>query len=183
MRERVGQRRQAAQADNRAAVRLGGLCLWSLVLGLMLFPAPLHAQLLSTISLSFASVSGSVPLSGAGTSVGLPLGNVSAFEPLSAGVSRTVGASSFTVSTSFGVRATRGLLGVLSPNYTLKARLQSAQPLTWRVDGTTMSTTDVIIGTSQPYGSPIPHSLSFVVPFSRAAGTFTTVLEITAIAN
>lgn len=163
---------------------LGGLCRWSLVLGLILFPTRLHAQLLSAISLSFTSVPGSVPLGGAGTdSASVNFGNVSAFQPLSGGVGRTVGASSYTVSTNFGVRATKNLLGVLSPNYTLKARLQSAQTLTWRVDGTTMTTTDAIVGTSQPYGTSVSHSLLFVVPFSRAAGTVTTVLEITAIAN
>jgi hypothetical protein len=177
-------RRTAAHANSCAVSWLGGLCRWSLVLGVILLPAPLHAQLISTISLTFASVTGSAPLSGAGTSSAtLNFGNVSAFEPLSAGVSRTVGASSYTVSTNFGVRTTKNLLGLLSPNYTLRARLRSAQTLTWRVNGTTMSTTDAIIGTSQPYGTPVSHTLSFVVPFSRAAGAVITVLEITAIAN
>jgi len=163
---------------------LGGLCRWSLVVGLTLFPARLHAQLLSAISLSFTSIPGSVPLGGAGTnSASVDFGNVSALQPLNGGVSRTVGASSYTVSTDFGVRATQNSLGVLSPNYTLRARLQSAQSLTWRVDGTTLTTTDAIIGTSQPYETSVPHSLSFVVPFSYAAGTVNTVLEITAIAN
>jgi hypothetical protein len=165
---------------------LGGLCRWSVVLGLglILLPAPVDAQLLSAISLSFTSVAGSVPLSGAGTDTAtVNFGNVSAFQPLSAGVSRTVGASSYTVSTNFGVRTTKNLLGLLSSNYTLRARLQSAHTLTWRVNGTTMTTTDAIVGTSQPYGTSVSHSLSFVVPFSRSAGAVTTALEITAIAN
>ena len=163
---------------------LGRLSGWSLVLGLILFPAPLHAQLLSTISISFTSVSGAVPLAGAGTdSATLNFGNVSAFRPVGGGVTRTVGASSYTVSTNFGVRTTKNVLGLLSPNYTLRARLQAPQTLTWRVNGTTMTTTDAIVATAQPYGTPVSHSLSFVVPFSHAAGAFTTVLEITAIAN
>lgn len=163
---------------------LGGLCLWSLVAGLLVLPAPLNAQLLSAISLSFTSVPGSVPLGGAGTdSATVNFGTVSAFEPLSSGVTRTTGAASYTVSTNFGVRATKNLVGVLSPSYTLKARVQNAPTLTWRVDGITMTSTDAIIGTSQPYGSSVSHSLSFVVPFSRPAGTVTTVLEVTAIAN
>jgi hypothetical protein len=154
------------------------------VLGLVLLPTQLHAQLLSAITLSFASVAGGVPLSGAGTDTAtLNFGNVSAFAPLSSGVTRTVGASSYTVSTNFGVRTTKNLLGLLSANYTVRARLQSAHALTWRVNGTSLSTTDAVIGTSQPYGSTMPHNLSFVVPFSRAAGAVTTVLEITAIAN
>jgi hypothetical protein len=181
-----GNVRQADEAREQtgATRELGRLCRWSLVLAIMLFPAPLFGQLLSSISLSFASVPGAVPLSGAGTdSATLNFGSVSAFAPPNPGVSRAVGASSYTVSTTFGVRTTKGLLGVLSPSYTLKARLRNAHPLTWRVDGTTMSTTDITIGTSQPYGSIVPHALSFVVPFSRPAGAVTTVLEITAIAN
>jgi hypothetical protein len=151
-----------------------------LVLGFVLSPAPVFALL---ISMSFESVAGSVPLTGAGTNTAtLNFGKVSAFEPLNTGVTRTAGASSYTVSTRFGVRATH-LLGLLSPNYTLQARLQSAHVLTWQVDGVTMSTAPATLATSQPYGATIPHTLSFVVPFSQPAGVVTTVLEVTAIAN
>jgi hypothetical protein len=159
----------------------GRLFRWSLALGFVLFPAPVSALL---ISMSFGSVSGSVPLTGAGTDTAtLNFGNASAFEPLNPGVSRTVGASSYTISTQFGVRATYLLGGILSPNYTLRARLQSAHPLTWRVDGMTMSTSPVTIATSQPYGPVVPHTLAFVVPFSQSAGAVTAVFEVTAIAN
>jgi hypothetical protein len=154
---------------------------WSLVLGFVCFPAPVFALL---ISMSFESVPGSVPLAGAGTTnATLNFGRVSAFEPVSAGVTRTPGASSYTISTSFGVRGTHLLGGILSPNYTLRARLQSPQTLTWRVDGVTMSTAAATIATSQPYGPIVPHTLAFVVPFSQSAGSVTTVLEVTAIAN
>ena len=155
---------------------------WSLVLGFVFFPAPVFALL---ISLSFESVPGSVPLTGAGTTnATLNFGNVSAFEPLNAGVTRAVNASNYTISTRFGVRGSYLLLGgILSPNYTLQARLRTAQPLTWRIDGVTMSTAAATIATSQPYGPIVPHTLAFVVPFSQAAGPVTTVLEVTAIAN
>ena len=86
------------------------------------------------------------------------------------------------MSTTFGVRATN-VLSLLSPNYTLQARLQSSSPLTWKIDGVTMTTSSAIIGTSQPYAATIPHTIAFVVPFSRPAGAVTTVLEVTAIAN
>ena len=50
---------------------------WSLVLGVLFFPAPVFALL---ISMSFESVPGSVPLTGAGTTnATLNFGNVSAF--------------------------------------------------------------------------------------------------------
>jgi hypothetical protein len=153
---------------------------WSLVLAFVLFPAPVFALL---ITLSFESVPGAVSLTGAGTpNATLDFGNVSAFEPLNTGVSRTVGASSYTVSTRFGVRATH-LLSLVTPDYTLQARLQSANVLTWQVDGVTMSTSAVTIATSQPYGLVVPHTLAFVVPFSHPAGAVTTVLDVTAIAN
>lgn len=153
---------------------------WSLVLGFVLFPAPVFALL---ITLSFDSVPGGVPLTGAGTRTAtLNFGNVSAFEPLNSGVNRTIGASGYTISTQFGIRATH-LLSLLSPNYTVRVRLQSAQVLTWQIDGMTMSTSAATIATSQPYGPVIPHTLAFVVPFSAAAGTLSTVFEVTAIAN
>jgi hypothetical protein len=99
-------------------------------------------------------------------------------------VTRTVGASNYTISTQFGVRGSFLLLGgILSPNYTLQARLRNPHPLIWRVDGIPMSTAAATIATSQPYGATIPHTLAFVVPFSQAAGAVTTVLEVTAIAN
>jgi len=179
-RECVRSSRDAADV-NAATSRLGRYSLWSLVLGFVFFPAPVFALL---ISLSFESVPGSVPLAGSGsTSASLNFGSVSAFEPLNAGVTRTAGASSYTISTRFGVRATHLLGGLLSPNYTVRARLLSAQPLTWRVDGVTMSTTAATFATSQPYGPVVPHTLAFVVPFSQPAGAVTTVLEVTAIAN
>jgi hypothetical protein len=153
---------------------------WSLVLGFVLFPAPVFALL---INLSFEPIPGSVPMTGAGgKNATLHLGSVSAFEPLTTGVTRTSGASNYTISTRFGVRSTH-LLPLLSPNYTLRARLLSAQPLTWRIDGVTMSTTAATVATSQPYGPVIPHTVSFVVPFSQPAGAINAVLEVTAIAN
>jgi hypothetical protein len=153
---------------------------WSLVLGFVFFPAPVFALL---ISMSFESVPGSVPLTGAGTTNAiLNFGNVSAFEPLGAGVTRTAGASDYTISTRFGVRGNHLLGGILSPNYTLQARLRNPQTLTWRVDGVTMSTAAATLGTS-PYGPIVPHTLAFVVPLSQPAGAVTIVLEVTAIAN
>jgi hypothetical protein len=171
----------SAEAMEIEKKRWSGLCLrWSLVVGFVLSPAPVFALL---INLSFDSVPGAVSVTGAGTrTAALNFGRVSAFEPLNPGVNRTVGASTYTISTRFGVRGTH-LLPLLSPNYTLRARLQSGHVLSWRVDGVPMTTASATIATSQPYGPVIPHTLSFVVPFSHPAGTVATVLEVTAIAN
>jgi hypothetical protein len=149
------------------------------VLGIVLLPAPAFAIL---ITLSLESVPGSVQLTGAGTpNASLNFGTVSAFEPLNPGVNRSVGASSYTISTNVGVRVTRILS--LSPNYTLQARLMSGNPLTWKLDGMTLSTSPITIAGSEPFGVTVPHSLAFVVPFSQSAGAVTTVVEVTAIGN
>lgn len=152
----------------------------SLILAFVLLPSPVAALL---ITMTFESVPGFVALSGAGTTnATLNLGRVSAVEPLGAGVTRTVGAASYNIATRFGVRTTHSL-GLVSSGYTLQARLASAHVLTWRVDGLMMSTSPATLSTSQPYGSIVPHTLDFTVPFSQVAGPVTTVLEVTAIAN
>lgn len=155
-----------------------GLLRWSLVLALVVMPAPASAL----ITMSFESVPGAVSLTGGGTSTAsLDFGTVSAFEPVNAGVSRSVGAASYDISTNFGVRVTQAL-GV-SANYTLRANLASAHALTWRVNGVTMSTTATTVAATQPFGSTVPHTLAFDVPFTHPAGLVTTVLEVIAIAN
>jgi hypothetical protein len=155
-----------------------GRQVWMLLLGFVFFPAPLFALL----TFSFQSMPGAVPIVAAGTPIGiLSYGKVSAFEPLASGVSRTVGASDYTISTTFGVRVTKILSA--SSSYTLQARLLGANGLTWQIDGTAMSTSPATVATQQPYSTTVPHTLAFVVPFSRAAGAVTTIFEVTAIAN
>jgi hypothetical protein len=149
-----------------------------LVLAFLCVPAPAFAIIL----MSFQSIPGSVSLTGTGTpNATLNFGNVSRFEPLGVGVSRSVGGASYTISTNFGVRVTR--LISLSANYTLQARLVSAQALTWRVNGVVMTTSGATVAMSQPFGATVPHTLAFEIPFARPAGVVTTVLEVTAIAN
>jgi hypothetical protein len=151
---------------------------WSLVLALVVMPAPASAL----IALTFESVPGAVSLTGGGTSIALlDFGTVSPFEPVNAGVTRSVGGASYDISTNFGVRVTHVLS--LSANYTLRANLASAHALTWRVNGVTMSTSTTTVASTQPFGSTVPHSLAFEVPFTHPAGVVTTVLEVIAIAN
>ncbi len=145
-------------------------------------PVPVFAQLFG-IDLTFQSVAGSVSISGAGTGAAtLNFGTVSAFEPVGVGVTRTSTATNYTIATQFGVRVTKGAL-VFSPNYTLRARLTVVQPLTWKVEGVTMSTSFTTIATSQPYTTPLPHALAFIVPLSSAAGAVNTNIEVMAVAN
>lgn len=148
-----------------------------MALGFLLFPAPLFAVL----SISLPGVPGGRPVTGVSPVYTLDFATVSAFEPLSPGVNRVVGGSSYILATDFGVRVTKLVSG--STSYTLQARLQSAHPLTWRIDGVTLSTTATTVATLQPYATTIPHTLAFIVPFARPAGLVTTTIEVTAIAD
>ena len=150
---------------------------------LLLACVTIPGEALADIYLTFESVSGSRPVSGAGTSnATLSFGTVSAFGPIAAGANRVNTSGEYTISTDIGVRVERGLLE-LSPRYTLRARLQSAQALTWKVGGVTMSTTYATIATSQSYGSTVPHTIAFVVPFSQPAGSISATFDILAIEN
>lgn len=141
-------------------------------------------EVLADIYLTFASVSGSRPVGGGGTNnASVGFGTISAFGPLATGVTRAVAATDYTISTDVGVRVEKGLLSALSPSYTLRARLPTANVLVWRVNGITMTTSYALIATSQPYGSTVARSVAVVVPFSRAAGPLSTQLEFLAIAN
>lgn len=156
-----------------------GPCCW--IVTAVLIAVPVHV-FGDTILLTFSAVPGGVPIIGDGTDIGiLNYGTVSAFEPLAAGVNRTVGGSDYTISTQFGVRVVR-VLGTTA-TYTLQARLQTAQPITWRVDGVTITTTPAVVSTAQPYGSILAHTLAFVVPFSQPSGAVNATFEVTAVAN
>jgi hypothetical protein len=149
-----------------------------MALGFMLVPAPLFA----IITIAVHGVTGGRPVTISGLPVvAMDFGTVSAFETLPVNVTRTVGASDYTLSTGFGIRVTKILSG--STSYTLTARLQSAHALTWKVNGVNLSTTAATVATNQPYSTMIPHTLGFVVPFSHAAGAVSTVVEVVAVAN
>lgn len=149
-----------------------------LALGLVLFPAPLFAL----ITLSLETVPGSPPLVISGTPIAIMgFGTVSPFEPLGPGLNRSVGSSDYTISASFGVRVTKVLSS--SSNYTLRARLQSASPLTWKINGNTLTTGATTVATLQPYGTAVPHTVAMVIPFTQPGGAVSTVIEVTAIAN
>ena len=117
-----------------------------------------HQPSLSSSRSSFESVPGSVPLDRAGTpNATLNFGNVSAFEPLNPGVNRTVGASSYTISTSFGVRVTH----LVSSEPELHAAGASAERASAHVAGRRRDDVhgSATISTSQPYGPAVPHTL------------------------
>lgn len=176
--------RQSERANRSARCSGGtgsrrGPSRWIVIVALAAIPAELFSN---AIDLTFHSVTGGVSVAGAGTNVAsFDYGTVSAFDALGSGVSRTTTASDYTIETQFGVRVVRNTGS--SPNYTLRARLQNTDPLTWKVDGVTMTTNFTTVATLQPYDSILSHMLAFVVPFSRAAGSISTGFEVMAVAN
>ena len=144
------------------------------------------------ISLVFDTDPAGVTLGAAGTSAAtLNFGTVSAFGPLSAGVTRpTVTATNYTVATIFDVLVEQG--GLNSNSYTLSANLAAAAPtgFAYQVDAVTLTTAAQNVQTNGTYGTNIAHNLSLVISTAApgaggpAVGTpLTTTINFTATAN
>jgi hypothetical protein len=144
------------------------------------------------IALVFDNDPGGLILGGAGTSVATAnFGVVSAFGPLSAGVTRpAVTAATFTVRTVFDVLVFQG--GLNSNSYSLSVNLAAAAPtgFSYRVDAITLTTASQTLQANATYGSDVPHNLDLTI--SRAApgaggpavGTpITATINFTATAN
>src|ERR1051325_7252757 len=127
-----------------------------------------------SIQLVFNSDAAGVALSsGAGSNnATLAFGNVSAFGPVAAGVTRTVVAgTSFTVSTPVDVLVSKS--NSASANYTLKAQLGAADAVnSWQVAGNTVtSAAQATITATGTYGSNAAEAIAITVPFTTASGT------------
>ena len=144
------------------------------------------------ISLVFDTDPGGVALGANGSSAASAnFGIISAFGPLSAGVTRpSVTAGNFTVRTIFDVNVLQG--GLASANYTLTAALAAAAPtgFTYQVDAVTLTTVAQTITTTGAYNADVAHNLSLVVSTAApgaggpAVGTpITATLNFTATAN
>ena len=170
-------------AKRHQANRLSGASFWVAIVVLLIQGTALAQRGGGApITLTFESVSGGLPVSGAGTdTASVNFGNVSAFKPVGAGVTRSSTATDYTISTPFGVKVTKS--GGTSPNYTLQARLMASHALTWRINSVAMSTTYATVGSTLPYASTISHTLEFVVPLTHAAGAVTTQFQVLAISN
>lgn len=117
------------------------------------------------IALVFDSDPGGVALGNSGTAAAsLNFGTVSAFGPLSPGVTRpTVLAGSYTVRTLFDVNVTVG--GGNSPSYTLSANLAAvaATGFSYAVDAVTLTTAAQNIQTNGNYGTDVQHSMNLTI--------------------
>ena len=137
----------------------------------------------SSIALTFESDAAGVALTNAGTSAAtMALGTISAHEAIATpGVTRSVAATDFTVSSPFGVKVVKANSN--SADYTLAAALASADATnTWKIDAVTLSTTSQAVGTSN-YGSAVAHTMSLTVPIAATAGAISKVINFTATSN
>ncbi len=138
----------------------------------------------SSISLTFENDVSGVALTGAGTNAAtLAFGTVSAYNTIATvGVTRTLGASAFTVSSPFGAKVEKA--NSTSANYTLTVALASADATnTWTVNATVLTTSNQSLGSAYGYGSAVAHTVYLTVPFAAAAGAINKVLNFTATAN
>jgi hypothetical protein len=146
----------------------------------------------SGITIVFDSDPSGVTLGNAGTSSAtLNFGAISAYAPLSAGVSRpSVTATNFTVSTPFDVHVVIG--GANSAGYTLNASLAApaATGVTYQVDTLTLTTAAQTVTANGPYNTDVLHNLNLVVSTAApgaggpATGTpIATTLNFVATAN
>jgi hypothetical protein len=158
-------------------------CLWLVLVALLLSSARSSAQL--TISLTFVSDPGGIALSGSGTSAAsASFGTVQAFGgAVSSGVTKSVGANSWTLSTPIDITVQKGVLDLLSPSYTLTAKLQTSDLTnTWKLNAVTLSTTAATITGAGAYGTTV-NSFSLTVPFSAVAGAINNTINFTVTAN
>src|ERR1051326_1210459 len=112
------------------------------------------------IALIFDSDPAGLALGASGTSaVTADFGNISAFGPLSAGVSRpSVTATNFTVRTIFDVDVFQG--GLNSNGYTLAANLAAVAPtgMNYKVDTVTLTTVSQTLVANGTYNVDVPHN-------------------------
>jgi hypothetical protein len=139
----------------------------------------------SGLIMVFNSDASGVTLGNPGTSAAtLAFGTVSEYGALGTGITRTVGTSSFTVSTPFDVSVEES--GTTSSSYSLAAALSAAAPtgITIEVDSVTLSTTSQTVSTTSSYGGNVAHTLSAVVSTSASgAGGPTTGTQLTSTIN
>lgn len=144
------------------------------------------------IALVFDSDPSGVTLGNPGSSAAtLSFGNISAFGPLSPGVTRpSVTAANFTVRSIFDVQVIQG--GLTSTSYTLSASLAGPAPtgLSYKVDTVTLTAAAQNVQTNGVYDTDVAHNLDLVVSSaSPGAGgpavgvPLTATINFTATAN
>jgi hypothetical protein len=173
---------------------LTALLLLSVSAGAQTASGTINATLINKngITLVFDTDAAGVALGSTGSSAAtVNFGTVSAFGPLSAGVTRPVVlAGSYTVKTLFDVNVIQG--GLVSASYTLTSNLAAVAPtgFAYAVDAVTLTTAAQTITTTGTYNADVQHGLNLVISTAApgaggpAVGTsITATLNFTATAN
>ncbi|HEV2989587.1 MAG TPA: hypothetical protein VG759_14185 [Candidatus Angelobacter sp.] len=167
---------------------LVALLLWGPALFAQTATGTINATLVnkSGLALVFDTAPGGVALGNSGTSAASAgFGIISAFGPLSAGVTRpSVGPATFTVQTVFDVNVIEG--GLASANYTLAANLAAAAAtgMSYKIDAVTLTTAAQTIQANGTYNADVSHNLGLVVSMAApGAGGPNVGFPITATIN
>ncbi len=141
------------------------------------------ANVVSSIGLTFETDTAGVSLAGASTNAAtMDFGTISAYGTITGGVTRTVGASDFTVSSPFGVHVVRA--NSISASYALGVALATTDVTnTWKVNSTTLTLLNQNLGGSYTYGTTVAHTLYLTVPLAASSGAISKVVNFTATAN
>ena len=142
------------------------------------------ASISSSITMVFNSDASGVALTGSGSnSATLDFGSISAYGVVPGTITRTLGASSFTVSTPFDVHVEK--FNSASSNYTLKAQLAAADAVnTWAVGGTSVTSAgQSTITATGSYGADAPYALALTIPFSNTSASISNTVNFVATAN
>jgi len=162
------------------------MCRYCLVLAAVLLWSSRSCAQGLTISVQFITDPSGLSLTGSGTAAATAaFGTVQAYGgTIPTGVTKTVGASNWILSTPIDVLVQKGTLDVLSTSYTLTAALQASDlNHTWKFNSVTLSTTASIITASGVYAATVVYNFSLTVPFSTAAGAINNTINFTVTAN
>lgn len=144
------------------------------------------------LTLSISTDASGVILGGSGTGTAtMSFGTVQAYGgSLASGATKTMGSTSFTISSPFDVKVTCTLLDlslclpILTPSYSVMVDLQASDVSdVWQISSLTLGTVLTTLTNSGIYGLLTPWTISVNVPFSRASGTLSDTVNLVVIAN
>jgi len=141
------------------------------------------ATVQGSINLTFVTDSSGLALTGTTTSTAsLPFGNVSMYSgTVPTNVTKTIGATSFSLSTPFDVRV--DLANSASTTYTLTATLAVADSInTWWLGAIDISAAAPhALTAAGVFGTAVPYTFKLTVPASATAGSISNTINFTAV--
>ena len=143
----------------------------------------ISATVQGSINLTFVTDAAGMAVTGTTTSTAsLPFGNVSMYSgTVPANVTKTIGATSFELSTPFDVRV--DLANSASTTYTLTATLATEDAInTWFLGAVDISAAAPhALTAAGVFGTAVPYTLKLTVPASATAGSISNTINFTAV--